>query len=202
MKLHDLHPASGSRRQAKRVGRGHGSGKGKTAGRGTKGQKARGSLQPWFEGGQTPLHMRTPKLHGFTNRFRLEYVAVNVGELAKSPAGSLITPDTIRTDGVVPNRRSKPMPIKILGEGDAPRGITVHAHAFSRSALAKLEAVGSTAQRLSWPAGSPIPMTEPEPTAPPRDRKRPKAEAEAEVEQPSPSEEKETGEAGESEPEG
>jgi large subunit ribosomal protein L15 len=202
VKLHDLHPASGSRRQAKRVGRGHGSGKGKTAGRGTKGQKARGSLQPWFEGGQTPLHMRTPKLHGFTNRFRIGYVAVNVGELEKSPAGSLITPDTIRTDGLVPNRRSKPTPIKILGEGEAPRGVTIHAHAFSRSALAKLEAVGSTAQRLSWPDGSPIPMTEPElePAAKPRDRKRPKAEAE--VEQPPQSEEKETGKAGESEPEG
>ena len=75
MKLHDLHPAAGSRKPARRVGRGHGSGRGKTAGRGTKGQKSRagGNLPAWFEGGQTPLHVRTPKLHGFKNRFRVAY---------------------------------------------------------------------------------------------------------------------------------
>ncbi len=162
MKLHDLRPAAGSRRPGKRVGRGHGSGKGKTAGRGTKGQKARGTIQPWFEGGQTPLHIRTPKLHGFKNRFRVEYLVVNVGELAAVPKGTLVTPDTLRHDRVVPDRKSRPMPIKILGQGEAPSGVTIHAHAFSRAALDKLEAAGSTAQRLSWPDGEPIEMTEPE----------------------------------------
>ena len=84
MKLHDLHPAEGSRKARTRVGRGIAAGKGKTAGRGTKGQKARagGSIPPWFEGGQTPLHMRIPKLRGFTNRFKIEYEVVNVGAIA------------------------------------------------------------------------------------------------------------------------
>src|SRR5262245_28864338 len=84
MKLHDLRPADGSRKERTRVGRGIAAGKGKTAGRGTKGQKARagGSIPPWFEGGQTPLHVRIPKLRGFKNRFKLEYEVVNVGAIA------------------------------------------------------------------------------------------------------------------------
>ena len=83
MKLHDLHPTPGSRKPSRRVGRGHGSGRGKTAGRGTKGQKSRagGNLPAWFEGGQTPLHIRTPKLHGFRNRGRVEYAPINLGRL-------------------------------------------------------------------------------------------------------------------------
>ena len=85
MKLHDLRPTPGARTPSRRVGRGHGSGRGKTAGRGTKGQKSRagGNLPAWFEGGQTPLHVRTPKLHGFKNRFRVEYVPLN---LSMTPA--------------------------------------------------------------------------------------------------------------------
>lgn len=158
MKLHDLKPAPGSHTPARRVGRGHGSGKGKTAGRGTKGQKSRaGSAIPaWFEGGQTPLHIRTPKLHGFRNRGRVAYAAVNLAALSEAEAGTLITPDVLVHDGLLRNSKTKAMPVKILGNGDAPKGVTIHAHAFSRSALDKLAAAGSTAQRISWPDGDPI----------------------------------------------
>jgi large subunit ribosomal protein L15 len=158
MKLHDLKPAPGSHTPARRVGRGHGSGKGKTAGRGTKGQKSRAgaSIPAWFEGGQTPLHVRTPKLHGFRNRGRVEYAAVNLARLTDAEAGTLITPDVLLHDGLVRRSKSKALPVKILGAGDAPRGVTIHAHAFSRSALEKLADAGSTAQRISWPDGNPI----------------------------------------------
>ena len=155
MKLHDLHPAPGSRKPARRVGRGHGSGRGKTAGRGTKGQKARagGNIPAWFEGGQTPLHVRTPKLHGFKNRFRVEYAPVNLARLADVAKGTLVTPDVLAHDGILADTKR---PVKILGIGDAPKGITIHAHGFSRSAIAKLEAAGSSVQRLSWPDNLPI----------------------------------------------
>jgi large subunit ribosomal protein L15 len=158
MKLHDLKPAPGSHTPARRVGRGHGSGKGKTAGRGTKGQKSRAgaSIPAWFEGGQTPLHVRTPKLHGFRNRGRVEYAPVNLSRLTDAEAGTLITPDVLVHDGLLRRSKSKALPVKILGVGDAPKGVTIHAHAFSRSALDKLAAVGSTAQRISWPDGDPI----------------------------------------------
>lgn len=158
MKLHDLHPADGSRRPSRRVGRGHGSGRGKTAGRGTKGQKARSgaSIPAWFEGGQTPLHVRTPKLHGFKNRFRVEYEAVNLGRLGEVAAGTLITPDVLRHDRIIRDQKTRLLPVKILGGGDAPKGVTIHAHAFSRTAVEKLEAAGSTVQRLSWPDNLPI----------------------------------------------
>jgi len=155
MKLHDLHPAPGAHQPPRRVGRGHGSGRGKTAGRGTKGQKARagGGIQPWFEGGQTPLHIRTPKLHGFKNRFRVEYAPVNLAKLAEAAEGTLVTPDVLVHDGLL---RTKKLPVKILGFGEAPKGVTVHAHAFSRTAVTKLEAAGSTAQRITWPEGLPV----------------------------------------------
>ena len=155
MKLHDLHPAPGSRKPARRVGRGHGSGRGKTAGRGTKGQKSRagGNLPAWFEGGQTPLHVRTPKLHGFKNRFRVEYAPLNLAKLAGVEKGTLVTPDVLEHDGLISDTK---LPVKILGVGDAPKGITVHAHAFSKSALDKLSAAGSTVQLLSWPDNAPI----------------------------------------------
>jgi large subunit ribosomal protein L15 len=158
VKLHDLHPAPGSHKPPRRVGRGHGSGRGKTAGRGTKGQKSRSgsSIPAWFEGGQTPLHVRVPKLHGFKNRFRVEYAGVNLGRLADVAAGTLITPDVLAHDGLVRTSKTKARPVKILGGGDAPKGVTIHAHAFTRSALEKLAAAGSTAQRISWPEGAPI----------------------------------------------
>lgn len=155
MKLHDLHPAAGSRKPSRRVGRGHGSGRGKTAGRGTKGQKSRagGNLPAWFEGGQTPLHVRTPKLHGFKNRFRVAYAPVNLARLSEIDKGTLVTPDVLAHDGLI---RDTKLPVKVLGNGVAPKGVTIHAHAFSRSALDKLAAVGSTAQHLSWPDNAPI----------------------------------------------
>ena len=155
MKLHDLHPAPGSRTRSQRVGRGQGSGRGKTAGRGTKGQKARagGGIPAWFEGGQTPLHVRTPKLHGFRNRGRVAYAALNLAKLGELEKGTLVTPDVLEHDGLI---RDTKLPVKILGNGDAPKGITIHAHAFSKSALDKLTAGGCTVQRLSWPDNTPV----------------------------------------------
>jgi large subunit ribosomal protein L15 len=155
VKLHDLHPAAGSRTPSRRVGRGHGSGRGKTAGRGTKGQKARagGQIPAWFEGGQTPLHIRTPKLHGFRNRGRVAYAALNLAKLAEMEKGTLVTPDVLAHDGLI---RDTKLPVKILGNGDAPKGVTIHAHAFSKTALAKLAAAGSTVQRMSWPDNAPV----------------------------------------------
>jgi large subunit ribosomal protein L15 len=155
VKLHDLHPAAGSRTPSRRVGRGHGSGRGKTAGRGTKGQKARagGQIPAWFEGGQTPLHIRTPKLHGFRNRGRVAYAPLNLAKLAEVEKGTLVTPDVLAHDGLISDTK---LPVKILGNGDAPKGITIHAHAFSRTALDKLSAAGCTVQRLTWPDNAPV----------------------------------------------
>jgi large subunit ribosomal protein L15 len=191
MKLHDPQPNPGAHRPPRRVGRGHGSGRGKTAGRGTKGQKSRAGsgIPAWFEGGQTPLHVRTPKLHGFKNRFRVEYDGVNLSRLAGAAAGTLITPDVLRHDQIVRDRKTRPMPIKILGGGDAPNGVTVHAHAFTRSALDKLAAAGSTAQLISWPDGLPVEAAEPRDTGPgaaePRAAKRkPSRKGEAEPAEP------------------
>jgi large subunit ribosomal protein L15 len=158
VKLNDLHPSEGARKPARRVGRGHGSGRGKTAGRGTKGQKSRSgsSIPAWFEGGQTPLHIRTPKLHGFKNRFRVDYVGINLGRLAEAAEGTLITPDVLKHDGLIRDQKTRAEPLKILGGGDAPRGVTIHAHAFTPSALEKLSAAGSTAQRITWPENLPV----------------------------------------------
>jgi large subunit ribosomal protein L15 len=193
VKLHDLHPPAGSHKPPRRVGRGHGSGRGKTAGRGTKGQKSRagGGIPAWFEGGQTPLHVRTPKLHGFKNRFRVEYAGVNLARLSEAAAGTLITPEVLVHDGLLRQSKTKGRPVKILGGGDAPKGVTIHAHAFTKSALEKLAAAGSTAQRISWPDGSPI-EDAPEPgdgdeAAAPAKRKRTrKTKAEAETDEADP----------------
>jgi len=179
MKLHELRPTPGSHHAPRRVGRGHGSGRGKTAGRGTKGQKSRtgGGIPAWFEGGQTPLHVRTPKLHGFKNRFRVEYAPVNLAKLSAASKGTLITPDALVHDGLL---RDTKLPVKVLGNGDAPAGVTIHAHAFSRSAIKKLEAAGSTVQRISWPDGQPAEeASEAEETdgAAPAKPKRPRAQA-------------------------
>ncbi len=155
MKLHDLHPAAGSRKPSRRVGRGHGSGRGKTAGRGTKGQKSRagGNLPAWFEGGQTPLHVRTPKLHGFRNRGRVEYAPLNIGRLSELEKGTLVTPDVLAHAGLIHDTK---LPVKILGVGVAPAGVTIHAHGFSRAARDKLSAAGSTVQILTWPDNAPV----------------------------------------------
>ncbi len=143
MKVHDLGPRKGSRFTRKRVGRGPGSGTGKTAGRGHKGQRSRSgfSHRAGFEGGQMPLVRRVPK-RGFTNIFRTEYSTVNVSAL-ESLDGE-INPDSLLVRGMV--RRGRP--VKILGDGEISKALTVRAHKFSRSAKEKIEAAGGTCEEL------------------------------------------------------
>src|SRR3954470_15350086 len=129
MKVHDLKPAPGSRRPRRRVGRGIAGKGGKTAGRGTKGQGARDTVKPGFEGGQLPLAQRIPKLKGFKNPFRVEYNAVNLDTLEKLP-GSNVNPDTLRAAGLA----HKHGLIKVLGRGAVTRSLEVHVHAISKSA--------------------------------------------------------------------
>jgi large subunit ribosomal protein L15 len=145
LKLHHLRPAPGAKTAKTRVGRGEGS-KGKTAGRGTKGTKARKTVSPAFEGGQMPLHMRLPKLKGFKNRFRTEYQVVNVGDLATLfPQGGEVGPAELAEAGAV----RKGQPVKVLGNGDLDGvTLTVSAHAFSGSAKEKIAAAGGTATEL------------------------------------------------------
>jgi len=162
MKLHDLRPAPGSHTKKRRVGRGIAAGQGKTAGRGTKGQKARagGSIPAWFEGGQTPLHVRIPKLHGFKNPFRIEYEVVNVGAIARlielgilesgdmpgakktkgAPAPITVNQEILRAAGLV---RTLNKPMKVLGNGDISTPLFVVADAVSGSARTKIEAAGA-----------------------------------------------------------
>jgi large subunit ribosomal protein L15 len=144
VKLHDLKPAEGSRKRKQRVGRGDGSGRGKTAGRGTKGTKARGEVPVGFEGGQMPLIRRVPKLKGFTPPRRKHYGAVNVGDLAEL-GSTEIGPDELRASGLV-HKRDKL--IKVLGVGDVSTALTVRAHAFSASAKSKIEGAGGTAETI------------------------------------------------------
>ncbi|MDQ3878831.1 MAG: 50S ribosomal protein L15 [Actinomycetota bacterium] len=144
MKPHDLKPAPGAHKRAKRVGRGEASGKGKTAGRGTKGTRARGSIKPHFEGGQMPLARRVPKLKGFKPPKRTEYGVVNVSEIA-DVEGDRIGPDELRAAGLV---RKRDKLIKVLGEGDISSAKTVAAHAFSSTARSKIEAAGGTVEVL------------------------------------------------------
>ncbi len=142
MKPHELRPAPGSHRKRKRVGRGEGSGRGHTAGRGTKGTKARGNVPVFFEGGQMPLTRRVPKLKGFTPPSRTVYGAVNLSKL-DAVDGSDIGPDELRAAGLV-HKRDKL--IKILGNGEITRAVTIRAHAFSDSAREKIERAGGTAE--------------------------------------------------------
>lgn len=139
--LHDLKPSPGSRRNRKRLGRGPGSGTGKTSGRGHKGQKARsgGTVRAGFEGGQMPLHRRIPK-RGFTPLDRVEYQVVNLGALG-IVEGDEVTPETLVRHGLI---GSASAPLKILGDGEVERAFTVRAHAFSGSAREKIEGAGGT----------------------------------------------------------
>ena len=170
MKLHDLKPAPGSHTARTRVGRGIAAGKGKTAGRGTKGQKARagGSIPPWFEGGQTPLHMRIPKLRGFKNRFKVDYEVVNIGAIAaaaergafeggevpgaaskpKKAAPVTVNQELLRAVGLV---RTLKKPLKILGDGELATALFVVADAFTKTAVAKIEGAGGTISILEVP---------------------------------------------------
>jgi len=148
IKIHDLQPAPGSNKRKKRVGRGIAGKGGKTAGRGTKGQKARGTVPAWFEGGQMPLHMRVPKLKGFNNPFRVEYQAINLDTIEASELTE-VTPETLHAKGLT----HKGALVKILGRGELTRAVTVKAHAFSKSAEAAITAAGGTVEVLPKPWG-------------------------------------------------
>jgi len=145
LKVHHLKPAPGSRTAKTRVGRGEGS-KGKTAGRGTKGSKARYQVSPGFEGGQMPIHMRLPKLKGFRNRFRTEYQVVNLSRLAELfPEGGTISPDSLAAAGAV----REGAPVKVLGNGELGGvKLDITAHAFSASAAEKITAAGGSTTTL------------------------------------------------------
>jgi len=140
MKLHNLHPSPGARTKKKRLGRGHGSGHGKTSGKGHKGLLARSGRgnMPGFEGGQMPLARRLPK-RGFTNVFRIEYTVINIHTLVALESVSDFNPSVFRNLGLLKGRNSR---VKILGEGDIVRSITVEAHKFSESAKQKIENAG------------------------------------------------------------
>jgi len=177
VKLHDLKPAPGSRKARTRVGRGIAAGKGKTAGRGTKGQKSRAgaSIPAWFEGGQTPIHIRVPKLRGFKRRFKIEYQVVNIGRLAeyaaagrfgvelepaaarsargKSAEQSVVTvnAEVLASAGLIGSTRR---PVKILGQGDIDQKLFVLADAFTASARQKIEGAGGFVQLVTPVEGS------------------------------------------------
>ena len=151
MKLNDLKPASGSVKIRKRVGRGHGSGLVKTAGRGSKGQSSRsgGTKGVRFEGGQTPWYRRLPHLRGISNRsrptgiFRKEYDVVNVNSFNEFPENSVVTPDELVNSGLL---RQSHFDVKILGFGEIKKPLTIKAHKFSKSAIEKIEAIGGKAE--------------------------------------------------------
>jgi len=142
MRQHELRAPQGARKAHRRVGRGISSGQGKTAGKGTKGQLARSGpgIPGWFEGGQTPIHMRIPKMRGFKNRFRVEFVAVNVDQLVNYEVDGKVTPNTLAAKGLVrPDAK-----VKILANGDVQAKLEVHAHAISAAARQKIESAGGT----------------------------------------------------------
>ncbi|MCC6225784.1 MAG: 50S ribosomal protein L15 [Microthrixaceae bacterium] len=146
MKIHDLKPAEGAKRRRKRVGRGIAGKGGKTAGRGTKGQKARDTIPVSFEGGQLPMNMRVPKLRGFNNPFRVEYQAVNLDTIEASGLTE-VTPETLLAQGLI----SKGALVKVLGRGELSRAVNVSAHGFSKAAVAAIEAKGGTTTQVELP---------------------------------------------------
>jgi large subunit ribosomal protein L15 len=153
VKLHDLKPAPGSTRTKRRKGRGIGGKGGKTAGSGIKGQTTRSTVNRGFEGGQTPLHRRSPKMKGFNNPFRIEYHVVNLSTLDGFDAGAEVTPDTLRASGLVAKRGL----VKVLARGELTKSLTVRAHAFSAAAVQAIEAAGGSTEvlPLPWPTGRP-----------------------------------------------
>lgn len=144
MKIHELSPAPGSVRDAKRIGRGHGSGNGKTAGKGHKGQKARSGhgMRPGFEGGQMPLQRRIPK-RGFNNIFALKYATVNVSDLEAFDNNAVVDAEALKAKGLVKKAKNG---VKVLGNGELTKALTVKVSAFSGSAKAKIEAAGGKAE--------------------------------------------------------
>jgi len=150
MKVHELKPPPGSRQRKARVGRGIGGKRGKTAGRGSKGQGARGNVPVGFEGGQTPLHRRTPKAKGFNNPFRIEYQAVNLDIIEAVSANydlAEVTPATLHEHGLA----HKGALVKVLGRGEITRAVRVQAHGFSKAAEAAITAAGGTVEVLPLP---------------------------------------------------
>jgi len=145
MRLNDLHPAPGSTHARKRVGRGTGSGHGGTSTRGHKGQKSRtsGGTRPGFEGGQTPLYRRLPQRRGFRNINRKEYAVVNIDDLERFDAGTVVTPELLISEGIVKKLMDG---VKVLGEGELTKSLTVRAHKYSKSAIEKVQTVGGTAE--------------------------------------------------------
>ena len=147
MKLHDLKPAEGSKHRKRRVGRGISAGQGKTAGRGTKGQRARTGrgIKPYFEGGQLPLVRRLPHTRGFTNIFKVNYQVVNLDTLdAKFASGAQVTPAALLERGLIDRVES----VKVLGRGELKKALSVQAHAFSVSAKEKIAAAGGKAEEI------------------------------------------------------
>jgi large subunit ribosomal protein L15 len=155
MRLGDLSPNPGSNRRRKRIGRGIGSGHGKTSTHGHKGQFARNSVRPGFEGGQTPLHRRLPRYRGFKNRFAVEYAIVNLSQLERFEAGTTVTPELLAEQRIIQdvkydrdeNGITKVHPrVKILGNGELSKALTIRAHKFSKSAEEKIAAQGGAAE--------------------------------------------------------
>jgi large subunit ribosomal protein L15 len=144
MQLHHLKPPEGSKKRKIRVGRGEGGRRGKTAGRGTKGLKARSKVRQGFEGGQTPLQRRIPKLKGFNNPNRVEFTVVNVERLGDFEARSTVSPEELREAGLVKKRGR----VKVLGQGDLEVALTVKAHAFSIGAADKIKAAGGSIELI------------------------------------------------------
>src|SRR6266550_3900398 len=153
MREHQVARPRGSRKLPRRLGRGTSQGQGKTAGRGTKGQLARTGpgIPGWFEGGQTPLHMRVPKLRGFKNRFRKTFVAVNVGRLSEYAADGKVSPDTLAAKGLI----DKDARIKVLGDGVIDSKLEVHAHSVSATARQKIESAGGSIVIIAQGVGAP-----------------------------------------------
>jgi len=149
MRIDELSPPAGSKRNRKRVGRGDGSGHGTYSGRGVKGQKSRAGfkMRPGFEGGQLPLIQRLPRKRGFVNIFKTEYSVINISKLNVFESGSEVTPDSMIAAGLVKSLRH---PIKILAEGEIKHPLTVTAHKFSTAAKAKIEAAGGRVEEVGY----------------------------------------------------
>lgn len=153
MKQHELAPSPGARHKRKRIGRGLGSGHGRTAGKGSKGQKARAGckIHPGFEGGQNPLVKRLPEKRGFTNIFRVEYATINITVLNRFEADSEVAPQQFMEKGLV---KSLKKPVKILGDGELSKPLTVSAHKFSQTARSKIEAAGGIVEEIDSESGT------------------------------------------------
>jgi large subunit ribosomal protein L15 len=143
MELNDLRPPKGAKKSRKRVGRGISAGQGKTAGRGTKGQLARSKVRPGFEGGQNPIFRRMPFKRGFTNIFKVQYEVVNIKQLELLDTDEPVTPELLVERGIT---RGPEFPVKVLGDGEITKAVTVRAHKFSQSAREKIEAAGGTVE--------------------------------------------------------